>query len=173
MRGVRNISSKLTLPNKVILPSVWFAACVRICAPLWLPPGVVHWQAFRGLDNPLARASAMIGFPLIFAWTVWSTSRLKRVRLDGDELLVSNYHTEIRIPLSRVALVELINRGRSGKFGVIDLDATSAFGDSITFLPVSTQGALGFEYPIIDELNRLAQQARGHRSVPRPAMPND
>lgn len=64
----------------------------------------------------------------------WSVAPLKRIALDGDELVISNYLTEIRVPLSGVEAVS----GRSvtdPKRYTLTFAEPTEFGRQVTFMP--------------------------------------
>lgn len=71
----------------------------------------------------------------------------RTVTLDGDQLLVSNYLTEISVPFSNIK--DVTERRLRGHPVTIHLKEVSEFGDRITFLAKSRS--------IVAELKELAK----------------
>jgi hypothetical protein len=125
-----------------------------------------------GQRMPLAHLSTFI---LMWALTVWGLVRsvglLKRVEVDDDVLCVSNYTTEVRIPLSEVTDV----RESGGPKGLTTVSIAfrnpSALGESIEFLPRLSRCWAGMG-PAIWELQALCRQLSAKNGVD-PAMPFD
>ena len=94
---------------------------------------------------------------------------LKRVEVDDDALYVSNYTTELRIPLSEVFAV-YASGGSKGLTRVnIALRNPSAFGQNIEFLPRLSQCWAGMA-PAIRELKALCRQACARNGVDAAAL---
>jgi len=95
----------------------------------------------------------------------------RRVQVDDGALYVSNYVTEVRIPLSEVARV----RDRTGykrlDYIIIDLRHRSAFGKRIEFYPPLRLFGSGI-HPVARELKALCKQAGGENGV-GDATPSD
>ena len=93
------------------------------------------------------------------AWIYWSCGRLKRVRLSGDSLLVSNFRDEMRVPLSQIERVTgsvLMNP----ELVWVHFRRPTAFGDRIVFM-APWRWPSGFSrHPVVGELQRLAAVAR-------------
>lgn len=95
------------------------------------------------------------------AWPVWWAKRLKRVEVDDRALYVSNYITEVRIPLSEVTVVRESGSRRHFTLS-IDLRNPSAFGKRIVFRPQFRLYWSGI-HPVVRELQALCKQARDER----------
>src|SRR5881409_246355 len=67
-----------------------------------------------------------------FIW--WSCIRLKRVRMDDKALDISNYSTEIAVPLVNVAQVSE-NRWVNIHPVTIEFHAATEFGSRVVFMP--------------------------------------
>src|SRR5580704_4032492 len=95
----RTISSKLTFYMKIILPFVWSSGFALGSLGFWI-------GAFRGKHNELPPEAMKYIFSAI--WIVgttsllWVCSGLKRVRIDENYLLVSNYLREIKIAFADI-----------------------------------------------------------------------
>lgn len=90
-----------------------------------LPPGIPQqygWVVvfFTGL---------LIG---VIFW--WAVADLKRVELDGDELIISNYRTEIRVMLTAVETISARSMTNPPRYTLTFAESTE-FGNRITFLP--------------------------------------
>jgi hypothetical protein len=114
-----------------------------------------HDAGMRSWDYPVSWA---IGSVAIF----WFFGRLKRVRVDDRWLFVSNYVSEIRLPLSMITDVTEMNAGmmnvRGGRRATVHFREPTKFGCNITFLP---EGATGMSAgPVVTELKRMAVAAR-------------
>jgi hypothetical protein len=147
---MKTISSTATLYFK-LLPVLWSSGFGLVTILLWLGD-------FRGKNNE----QAPVEFKLIFTavWVVVTTAAwrscagLKRVRIDGTQLYVSNYLEEISIPFSNVVKVTE-DRWTNIHPGTIHLKNATEFGDRITFMPKSR--FFGWTtHPVVHELKKLA-----------------
>jgi hypothetical protein len=101
----------------------------------------------------------------LFAWLLGIATfsyigfRLKRVRIDDEHLLISNYVREIRIPFRDLEEVTE-NRWWNHHPVTLHLRSESVFGTKIVFMP--KMRLLGFwtSHPIVKELRQLAVAAR-------------
>lgn len=134
---------------KVVFPILWIS--------LFGLATLAFWRA-RGGNGELPPDSAKYVF--LAVWVVgstvilWLCAGLKRVRVDGNDLVVSNYLREIRIPLSDIAGVGE-NRWINMHPVTIRLKAKSVFGDAVTFMP-KTRMLTWRPHPIVAELKQLA-----------------
>ncbi|HEY1755328.1 MAG TPA: hypothetical protein VGG72_08020 [Bryobacteraceae bacterium] len=127
----RIISSKMTIFYKIILPAMWISFF-----------GVATFGLFSsafggpGGTPPLPEDKwEVLGLGLIGA-AVWRYFiPLKRVSMNGGDLIVSNYVREVRVPFRRIRRVSesRFEHPRSIK---IFFDEDTGFGAMILFLPV-------------------------------------
>jgi hypothetical protein len=96
---------------------------------------------------------------------------LKRVEADEDALYVSNYITEVRIPLSEVVAVSESGGAKDLTRVSIGFANPSALGKAIEFLPRLGRCWSGMD-PAIRELQALCGRARARNGVD-PAAPFD
>jgi len=149
---------------------------VRIILPLWLAPHSLPWDAPTGLEQPWDRWGITLSWVAGLVLGVWYVLRFKRVRLDGDTLLISNYVREVRVPLRSVRSTGIDTLGRS-RWAVIDFDSETPFGTSISFMPKTLETAKGVEYPIVAyrvyrDTGRVSRAAiNSRRAVSRPTPP--
>jgi hypothetical protein len=146
----KSVSSPWTFSAKFIAPVLWFV--------------FGGYFVFTGLTgHPLSRghASAPVAkWLLIAGWAVGglvalkTSAGLKRVRMDGQGLVVSDYLSEIRVPFDEIRSVEE-NRWKKGRPVTITLGRPSLYGNKFTFLPWPL--VKGFhEHPLVGELRRRA-----------------
>jgi hypothetical protein len=84
---------------------------------------------------------------------------LKRVRIDDKFIYVSNYQTEIRVPLTEIADVTQTTRVAFPTV-TVHFRAPTAFGSEISFMTPARFGVwAGSPHPIVDELKQLARRA--------------
>jgi hypothetical protein len=97
----------------------------------------------------------------VVVWLVGSVAivrhaiRLKRVRLDGDSLQISNYFTEIRVPLE--ALVDVHQAGWLNPLITLEIADPNPFDGIVQFHSARPNGMLVWrDDAIVAELRRLA-----------------
>lgn len=85
---------------------------------------------------------------------------LKRVALEGDELIISNYRRSIRVPLTAIAEVGYVKRVMVDDRPVVAIRflGPSDFGEQITFIPTDEHVLTK-----IERCRQLAQQRPGSR----------
>jgi len=119
----RVISSSLTFFYKFIFPLLWITG---------FGAGTITVLVARPPDFP------WLIFPVFWvlgsAMIYWLCGRLKRVAMDADGLVVSNYAREIRVPwgnTSGVAGSRMINPPHI----TVSFDHDMSFGASVIFMP--------------------------------------
>ena len=88
--------------------------------------------------------------------------RLKKVGLEGSNLVISNYRQTIEVPLASIDAVEETFRFRRWTPWVwVIFREPTGFGKKIVFLPFITQSTPTSEsHPIVGELKHLADKFR-------------
>jgi len=134
-----------------LLPVLWSFGFGLGTIALWL-------EAFRGKNNEPPPEGMKYIFTAVWAVVTiaaWrSCAGLKRVRIDGTRLYVSNYLEEISIPFSDIAKVTE-DRWVNIHPVTIHLKNATEFGDRITFMPTSR--FFGWtSHPVVHELKQLA-----------------
>ena len=134
----RVISSAQTFIDKFILPFV-----------------VVAVLAFglRLAGNRVLPIFAPVGV-LLAASIYWFYVRLKKVAIDSDGLVISNYVREVRVPWRNVIKVTG-NRWKKTHQVTVTFDRDIGFGTSIVFMPEFRFMWPGQEHPIARELREL------------------
>ncbi len=148
----RSISSRQTLFAKFVLPVLWIGIFGAVTLALWL--GFFWGSQTSGPPLPLKwtfLAVLLVGGTILLQ----TTARLKRVRIDGDSILISNYRIEIRVPLSDIVAVSE-NRALNHHPVTITLAHETVFGRRITFLPKLRLFFPWLRHPIVTELRELA-----------------
>ncbi len=154
MLSTRTISSSRTFLMKVVVPVSWISMFGWGTIMLWL-------NAMHGQNNE--PPTYEMKFAFLAAWIggtaflLWSCARLKRVRIDDDNLYISNFRGEMSVPLSAIADVTE-NRWINNHPVTIHFRKDMGFGRSIIFMP--TYRFLGFwsSHPVVAELLQLSRQ---------------
>ncbi len=108
---------------KFVFPVLWISACGAgtVTALADRPPGY-PWQAL-----PVVWLLGSLG-------CYWFAGRLKKVTIEQDGLIISNYFREICVPWRSITLVSgsrWINTSRV----TVTFDRDTGFGTSIIFMP--------------------------------------
>ncbi len=114
--------------------------------------------AFSGRDNsPPPEGMKWLFLAILIlgsAWNWYCVARLKRVRIDGSNLCISNFFKEVRIPLDSIRGVTE-NRWLNLHPVTIHFRSPTPFGNSIVFMPKLR--LLGWRsHPVVAELKELA-----------------
>lgn len=96
---------------------------------------------------------APIGVLLAFS-IYWFYVRLKKVAIDSDGLVISNYVREVRVPWRDIINVTG-NRWKKTRQVTVTFDRDIGFGTSIVFMPKFRFLWPGQEHPIAQELREL------------------
>jgi hypothetical protein len=86
--------------------------------------------------------------------------RLKRVRIDDKVLYVSNYVTEIAVPLVNVAEVRE-NRWVNIHAITIQFHSATEFGSRIVFMPKARWFGFWSSHPVVAEIRAAVNRATG------------
>jgi len=107
-----------------------------------------------GSEPGAAGPSAIFGV-VILGMAIWMSWGLKKVSVDDRNLYVSNYRTEITIPISEIEDVRefLLSEPRRV---TIYLRNPTVFGSKIVFLATYRAFAFLSPHPIVDELIQMA-----------------
>lgn len=151
----RTLSSHTTILFSFVLPILIMGGVSCALLLCWL--GKI--TSDDGKPLPFMTLSVLT---LIWALVVVGLGRslgfIKRVQVDDDALYVSNYRTEVRIPLSEVTTVREGGRSKEFTGARIGLRHASAFGRTIEFLPRLWLPWFGSD-PAVRELKALCKQA--------------
>lgn len=150
--SAQTLSSGQTFVVKFVFPPLWISGFGYGTFALWT--GAAHGR--HGMPPPpemkyLFLAAWLIG--TAFIW--WLCAPLKRVRMDGRTLLVSNFRKEISIPISDIEDVTE-NRWINIHPVTIRLRNDTEFGDRITFMPTARMFGLWSSHPVVAQLRNIA-----------------
>lgn len=153
IRMARLLSSRWTFLMKYVLPPLWITGAGAVTALLFYTPE--HFLSQSGDPPP-----PIVDYLFLGMWVVGSiiilltTMPLKRVHLDGNRLIVSNFRRESRIPLSDIATVRQ-NLWTNIRPITIAFRNRTPFGRKIQFMP-TTRVRFWVEDPVVDELRTLS-----------------
>ena len=143
---MKELSSPLTFFYKYVVIFVWFAGFgYGLREVLFTAPAYdARWFQYLAI---------WLGITIFMYFT---TGTIKRVAIDGDTLIVSNFLTSDRIELSRIKTIDG-STFLSPKLVWFTLNGTSAFGSRITFLPKRRMQSGFGKHPIVQELTKELQ----------------
>lgn len=154
----RTFSSGQTFVMKYVFPVVWIGGFGLGTLGLWLgafhdrdggpPPSWMRWQFLI----------MWIGGA---AFIIWFARRIKRVQADDQSLYVSDYFSEVLIPLTEIAdFTE--SRWLRPRTVTIHFRSPTAAGERVVFIPKLRLFQFSSR-PVIAELQTLCERARGQR----------
>ncbi len=141
----RVLSSRWTVWYRSVLPGLWLTVfgAVSIGMLSARPPG---WPIFPAV------------FVLGGIFWYWICGRLKKVVLDGDDLIVSSVSREIRVPLRRITSVTASRMTNPPRI-TLKFDGDIGFGRSVIFMP-PTKFLWPFqEHPMAEELREIVRMS--------------
>ena len=120
---METVSSSLTFFYKFIFTSVWSGGFGLGTVVMFLirKPEAMRWQ-FAAI------------WAIVTAFLLLTCGRLKRVKLDGASLVISNYRRDITVPVSEIADVRQ-NRFINLRPVTITFRKKTPFGRVVTFMP--------------------------------------
>ena len=148
---METVSSSLTFLYKFILTTVWSAGfgLGTVVMILSRKPEAMRWQF---------AAAWAIGTVFLLL----TCARLKRVKLDGAALAISNYRRDVTVPVGEIANVRQ-NRLINLRPVTITFRKQTPFGSAVTFIPRASF-RLFSEDDIVTRLRRLADPRADPRS---------
>jgi hypothetical protein len=151
----RLLSSRWTFVVKYVYPPVWIGGFGVLTLLLFIAP---EYFLSRSGDPPPVWVDNLF----VVVWIVVSilivatTIPLKRVFLDGNRLVVSNFRRDARIPLSDIATVTQ-NRWLKTRPVTVAFRNRTPFGRRIQFMPPTRiNWRFWQEDPVVDELRVLS-----------------
>lgn len=143
------ISTRMTFVQKFVTP---------LFIPLFF--ALVWWQGSAVRFDRTFDAFAVAAFAVSIVWYALVFWPAKVVRIDDNNLYVSNFMREATIPIADIESVSDFILSEPRRVS-IKLKKPSEFGSTIIFL-AKYRWYSGFDaHPIVDELTRLAAQKRG------------
>ena len=126
----RTISSAQTFIMKWVFPAVWIGGFGLATCALWLG----GFYGRNGLPPELLKWDFLVAWLVGSGFIIWFCGRLKRVQIDGDTLYVSNYSSEVRIPLTEISHFTQSYLSRPPTI-TVHLRSMSPVGQRIVFIP--------------------------------------
>ena len=140
----KTISSEMTLIYKFIFPTVWIGG---------FGFGTIAMLQGNDPDKWLFLIGLIIGTFFIGSFCF----PLKSVKIEGPDLVISNYRCTIRVPIKNIRDVTesvIINIHPVW----IHFIARTEFGSKIMFMPTVRMFALFSSHPVVAELKALARE---------------
>jgi hypothetical protein len=150
---VYTLSSLQTFYMKFVFPIVWIGLFTSGTVTLLAASNFDPDAAFLKWLFP---AVTVVG--TVFLW--WACMRLKRVRMDNHVLYISNYVSEIVVPLRDVAEVTE-NRWVNIHPVTIRFRRETDFGSQIVFMPTQRWFAFWSSHPVVDKIRDAVARAGG------------
>ena len=156
---LHTLSSAQTFVMKYVFPVVWIGGFAIGTLSLFLSPSFLH-NPEGGPTDPSLKWFFLIATILgtVFIW--WACARLKRVRMDARFLHISNFSTEILVPLANVAEVTE-NRWVNSHPVTIHFHSETEFGTQVIFMPKIRWFGFWSSHPVVDEIRRAVERATG------------
>lgn len=160
---MKTLSSPLTFFSKYVFPVIWVVILgMAVIAPLANPPG---GPPAATDDFTLAFSAAWIaGAVFLFV----TCGNIKRVRVEGDKLYISNYLREIAVPLTEIQEVTE-NRLLNHRPITLHFKTYTGFGRSVRFFPAERRLPWK-DNPLVNLLAAAAEEGRlAEQATEKPA----
>lgn len=155
--SMRTLSSAQTFLMKVVFPVVWITGFGLGTLVLWV--GAMHGS--NGESPPYNdKWWFLIAWIAGSTFLLWGCARLKKVRMGGGHLYVSNYWREIKVPVAAIASVTE-NRWTNIHPVTIHFRVRTEFGQRIIFMP-SVRLLPWASHPVVQELLEAAEEGGAH-----------
>ncbi|MBP1747595.1 MAG: hypothetical protein H6Q52_134 [Deltaproteobacteria bacterium] len=145
---MRTLSSEWTLFYKFIFPVLWTGIFAGITLVMFMAPDL--FSAKGNFQPVIFLAMTILGS----AWWYWISIRLKKVTLEDDLLVISNFQTQVKIPLRGIERVSgsiLMNP----ELVWLHLASPTVFGSKIVFMAKFRFFSGLTRHPVVEELERL------------------
>jgi len=150
----RTLSSAQTFLMKFVFPFLWIGGFAVATASMFLDAS--ETGARTGLLPPPEMKWSFLAITVIGSVSLyWLCMRLKRVSINGDSLLISNYFTSIVVPLTEIERVSE-NRWINIHPVTIFFRRETDFGPSVVFMPETRWFGFFSSHPVVAELQKLA-----------------
>ena len=147
----REVSTKYTLVYRWIIPGLLTIVAIAV---IWR----VGSAGLRGDPDLLAALVAITTAVLLMVVARWF-DRAKRVWLDAETLVISDYRRETSVDLVDIESVVATRFLKPDRVR-IRFKRPTIFGDSILFFPPARWLSVPAAHPVADELAQLADEAR-------------
>ncbi|MGZ3254728.1 MAG: hypothetical protein ACXU7D_10515 [Burkholderiaceae bacterium] len=153
---MKTLSSAQTIFIKILFPTFWISGFGLATIILWLIPIYIKTGAHPPDEMKWDFLLAWI-VGAIFIW--WTCIDLKRVRIDSENLYISNYLKEVSIPLNMIVDVTE-NRWVNAHPVTIHFRNVTEFGQKIKFMPTVRFFSWWSTHPVVAELKEIANLVR-------------
>ncbi len=149
----RTISSQQTFGMKFVFPTGWIGAFGIGTCVLW----------FGNLNGPKGPPPVPMKWAFLAVWLIgstfiiWFSRRIKRVQVDDNAIYVSNYWSEVRIPLTEISHFTQSYMSRPPTI-TIHLRGKTPVGERVVFIPQFRWVLFG-THPTIIELEESCKMA--------------
>lgn len=144
----------MTYFYKIVLPRLWIGGFTLVTAMMYVTP-----DAFDSINAREVRGEFFFALVAGAIFMHWTLMPLMKVHLCQGALVISNFKTEIRVPLSEVEWVSS-SILMTPELIWLHLSRSTAFGEKIVFTPPLRIGAGFVRSPIVGELDALVEDAR-------------
>jgi hypothetical protein len=114
------------------------------------------WQLVIGGPDAFAFLAALVVGTFVFYWFF---GRLKKVTVDGENLLISNFRRQAMVPLSNL-LRASGSIGGNTEIIWLHFKHGTPFGKTVLFMPPFRPFAVFSRHPLVQELNALARTGK-------------
>jgi len=120
--------------------------------PVIMPPFFLGMMFLVARDAGALWTLAFLPLVLLFVWVFFNiTLPLKRIRITGDSIKISDYRRRAVVPLRHVRRIEDVWMGAPRARRIVFTERT-AFGDSVVYLP-PYHGFLQRDWPELQDVH--------------------
>jgi hypothetical protein len=150
----KRISSSWTYFYKRIFPALWIIGFGTLTVWLWIG----NWKG-QGVQPGGLRWIALLAWGGGAGFLLWYSRMLKEVWLYEDQLIVSDYYAEERVPLRQVEEVKE-TRFWNPKLIRLRLRRAGRWGNCIAFIAPLRFQFVFMDHPLAGELRALVSEAQ-------------
>lgn len=153
------LSSRWTPFYKFVMPALMVGGMGVGAWMTYAHPDTVH--GVEGFSRDYAWVLLAIAAVFAGGITWWVGARMVRVELDGDELIISNYRAEARVPLSNIESISERSVTNPKRYTITFVETTE-FGRSVVLLPPMDWSLMGFgEAAAVSALRVAWEEVKG------------
>ena len=148
----RTVSSAQTFLAKFLFPVMWIGGFASATAGMFF-----NELEYRGTyTSPVELKWTFLVMTILgSAFIYWGCMRLKRVAIDGDALIISNYFKSVAVPLRELVDVTE-NRWINIHPVTLTFREATPFGKKVVFMPKTRWLGAWVSHPVVAELRTLA-----------------
>jgi hypothetical protein len=137
---MQQLSSSWTLLFKIFLPTFWLTFFGIFTLALW----ITNYEYYGAIPGGALRLGVTLFYFLGCVFLYFTVFQLKRVEADAENLYVTNYFKNVKIPFPQVDTFEEIDF-LIFKIITVRLREPSSFGNSLKFIPSTARFAYFLE----------------------------